>query len=377
MTERNYFAACGRGLEPAVVQELEGLGVRGIVERRGGVAFRGDLRDGYRACLWLRSAIRVQEEILSAQIHDADGLYAAVAGVDWDRWLTPDHTLAIFASIRDAPAFRHSGFVALRSKDAIVDQQRERHGRRSSVDRERPDLPIKLVLKKERLLLYRDFAGVSLHKRGYRPVQVKSPLNEATAAGLLIRSGWDRASPLVDPMCGSGSFVIEAALLASDCAPGIQRSFAFQRWSDFDGTLWDALHEEARGRIKPQLDFPLAGADRHPGAIGIAKQSARRAQVAHLTAFHALDARDWRPPVRPAFVVCNPPYGERLGGDEAELTDSWRALSDFLRAECSGAEAWILSGNPEVTRHLRMRTSARVPVMNGPIECRWLRYAIR
>lgn len=377
MTLRNYFAACGRGLEPAVAGELEALGVTGIEERRGGIAFRGDKRMGYLACLWLRSAIRVQEELLDTKIRDAVDLYDVVFALDWDRWLTPDQTLAVDGSIRDAPAFRHSGYVSLRAKDAIVDQQRERHGRRSSVDTHMPDVPLKLVLKGERLLLYRDLAGVSLHKRGYRPVQVKSPLNEATAAGLLLRTGWDRASPLVDPMCGSGTFVIEAALMASDYAPGLLRTFPFEYWVDFDAPLWESLLEEARGRVKKQLDFPLAGADRHPGAIAIATESAWTARVDHLVTFEQAEARTWEPPVTPAVVVTNPPYGERIGRDEEDLEGSYKDLGTFLHERCSGAEAWVLSGNKALTRHLRLRASARVPVMNGPIECRWLRYELR
>ncbi len=377
MSERNYYASCNRGLEPAVAQELGALGAADIVAGRGGVAFRGDLRTGYLACLWLRSAIRVQEEILEARVRDAVDLYEAVGFVDWDRWLTPDQTLAIYASIRDNPEFRHSGFVALRAKDAIVDQQREKHGKRSSVDTHMPDLPLKLVLKRDKLLLYRDFAGVSLHKRGYRPVQVKSPLNEATAAGLLLLSDWDQASPLVDPMCGSGTFLIEAALMASDFAPGLLRTFPFEFWVDFDEALWNSLLDEARGRVKQSLGFPIAGADRHPGAIAIAGESAYAARVDHLVTFEIADARVWKPATPPAFVVSNPPYGERLDAAEDDPEDAWRALGDFLHGQCSGAEAWLLSGNKSLTRHLRLRTSGRTPVMNGPIECRWLKYELR
>jgi len=377
MTERDYYVSCGRGLEPAVVGELEALGLDHIVERRGGVAFRGDKRAGYLACLWLRSAIRVQEQLLDAQVHDATDLYDAVSEIDWDLYLTPDQTLAVTAAIRDAPEFTHSGYTALRAKDAIVDQQRARHGRRSSVDTQMPDLPLKLVLRGDRLLLYRDLAGVSLHKRGYRPVQVKSPLNEATAAGLLLRSGWDKASPLVDPMCGSGTFLIEAALMACDYAPGLLRTFPFEFWIDFDADIWDALLDAARARVKPKLGFQLAGADRHPGAISIAKESAQLARVGELVSFHVEGAATWEPPMHPAFVVTNPPYGERLGDDEEDLESSWHDLGTFLHERCAGAEAWVLSGNREVTRLLRLRASARVPVMNGPIECRWLRYELR
>ena len=378
MSERTFFVACGRGIEPALRGELEALGMAGIREARGGVSFRGTVLDGYRACLWLRSAIRVQEELLDARVRDAVDLYDAIQELDWDGWLTPEQTLAINATIRDAPEFSHSGYTALRAKDAIVDQQRERHGRRSSVDTQLPDLPLKLVLQRDRLRLYRDYAGISLHKRGYRPVQVKGPLNEATAAGLLLLSGWDKASPLVDPMCGSGTFVIEAALMACDYAPGLLRTFPFEFWVDFDEAGWNGLLEEARARRKEKLGFALAGADRHEGAISIAKESAQLARVGELVEFSVAEAASWEPPVSPSFVVTNPPYGERLGGeDEEDLQASWHDLGTFLHERCPGADAWVLSGNKALTRHLRLRATQKIPVRNGPIECRWLHYELR
>ena len=378
MTEHTYFVACGRGLEPAVVGELQALGMASVVEERGGASFRGTQRDAYRACLWLRSAIRVQELLLDASVYDATDLYDAIAEIDWDRYLTPEQTLAVDATIRDAPEFSHSGYTALRAKDAIVDQQRERHGTRSSVDTQLPDLPLKLLLQRDRLRLYRDYAGVSLHKRGYRPVQVKSPLNEATAAGLLLLSGWDQASPLVDPMCGSGTFVIEAALMASDHAPGLLRTFPFEFWVDFDEPTWNELLDEARARRKTKLGFALAGADRHAGAISIAKESAQLARVGELVSFHVAEAATWTPPMQPAFVATNPPYGERLEhDDDEELEACWRDLGTFLHERCPGANAWVLSGNKALTRFLRLRATKRIPVRNGPIECRWLHYELR
>ncbi len=376
MGDRVFFAACTKGLEPALEGELQELGAEEIHVRRGGVAFQGDRRLGYAANLWLRSAIRVQEQLLNATVHTADDLYDAVAGVDWNEWITPDLTLALFSSVRDAPSMRHSGFVTLKAKDAIVDVVREKHGSRPSIDRKNPDLPIKLVLQGSRLLLYRDYSGQSLHKRGYRPIQVKSPLNEATAAGLLLMSDWDRASPLVDPMCGSGTFPIEAALLAADRAPGINRKFPFQRWPDFDAKVWAELREEAKARAQRTLAFPIEGADRHRGALELAKRGAWEANVDALVEFTVADARAFVPKVRPGVVVCNPPYGERLGDDE-EVVDSWVALGNFLHQQCGGATAWLLSGNREVTRHLGLRVSKRIPVMNGPIDCRWLQYEIR
>ncbi len=376
MERRRYFAACGKGLEPAVEAELRELGAEGIDVRRGGVAFRGDQRMGYQANLWLRSAIRVQEELLEARVADANDLYDAVAGLDWNRWITPDQTFAVYASTRDNEDLRHSGFTALRTKDAIVDVIRQAKQRRPSVDTQDPDVPIKVVVQRERLRLYRDLSGASLHKRGWRPIQVKSPLNEATAAALLRMGGWDKKTPLADPMCGSGTFLVEAAMWATNRAPGLHRYYPFERWIDHDVDLWESLREEAKAAARFELDVPLMAADRHGGALELARQGAFEADVDKLITFHNNYAADWVPPTPPGFVVTNPPYGERLGfGDD--LIGSWNSLGKFLKGQCPGATAWVLSGNPELTKHLGMRAAERVPVMNGAIDCRWIRYQVR
>jgi putative N6-adenine-specific DNA methylase len=370
-----YFAPCTLGLEDALVAELTGLGAQQITARPGGASFRGDRRLGYAANLWLRSAIRVQEQILQAPAAGRDALYEAVGTLDWQRYLGVDQTLSIDASVRDS-AVTHSGFAALTAKDAIVDQFRAALGRRPSVDTTSPDLPLKLVLTRDVLTLYRNLSGTSLHKRGWRPVQVKSPLNEATAAGLLILCGWDRASPLADPMCGSGTFLIEAAGLAADRAPGLRRTFAFQLWPDFDAALWTELRTEAVGRARPTLPFLLEGADRHAGAVSIAQQSAEAAGVASLLRLRVAAATEWQPATAPATVICNPPWGERLGEGE-DLLQSWRDLGTFLHDRCTGARAYVLCGNADLTRHLGLRAARRWPVMNGPIECRLLEYEVR
>ncbi len=370
-----YFAPCTLGLEDALVAELTALGAQRVESRPGGASFQGDRRLGYAANLWLRCAIRVQERILQAPAAGREGLYAAVGRVDWRRYLTPDQTLAIDASVRDS-AITHSGFAAQTAKDAIVDQFRAALGRRPSVDTARPDLPLKLVLVRDVLTLDRNLSGESLHKRGWRPVQVKSPLNEATAAGLLILSGWDRASPLVDPMCGSGTFLIEAVCLAADRAPGLKRRFAFERWPDFDAALWAGLRAQAAARARPSLPFAIEGADRHAGAIDLARTSAEVAGVTGLLRLSVAQAATWLPSCRPAAVFSNPPWGERLGEGE-DLLQSWRDLGRFLHQRCAGARAFVLCGNAELTRHLGLRATRRWPVMNGPIECRLLEYEVR
>ena len=374
-TLHDYFAPCTLGLESIVAEELVGLRAADVEQRRGGVAFRGDQRLGYTANLWLRSAVRVQRLVLDVPVRTKEELYGYVAEVEWERWLDVDGTLAIDASVRDS-AITHSGFAALTAKDAIVDRFRKKFGRRPNVDVGDPHLPLKLTLLKDRLRLYVNTSGESLHKRGWRPIQVKSPLNEAIAAGLLLASGWNRKSPLIDPMCGSGTFVIEAACLASDRAPGLLRRFAFERFPDFDTSAWSLLKADAEQRAQKALPFALAGADRHAGALEIAKRSARAAQVEGLVSFTAAQLDDFVPPVAPPFtVVTNPPWGERLGEGE-DLRESWNALGRFLHQRAQGCHAYVLSGNAELPHLLGLRASRKFPLMDGPIECRFLRYDI-
>ena len=244
-----YYVVCTLGLEAAVASELQALGATEIAMGRGGVTCQGDRRAGYAMNLWLRSAIRVQDLVLRGRATSPPELYRCVQDVDWSKLLSPQLTLAIDATVM-SDWMTHSNYAGQIVKDAIVDQLRDKFGERPDVDRERPDLPLKLVLRGEDVILYRNLSGASLHKRGWRRVQVKSPVNEATAAGLLLLSEWDRKSTLVDPMCGSGTFLIEAAHLAMDRPPGLMRRFPFERWPDFDAVVWSELRAAARARMR-------------------------------------------------------------------------------------------------------------------------------
>lgn len=370
-----YFAPCTLGLEQSLCTEIEALGAEWAEPMRGGVTFGGDQRLGYAANLWLRTAIRVQEKMSQGRVRNEDELYSFVQEIDWSRYMGNDHTLAIDASVRDS-GITHSQYAALKVKDAIVDQFRDRTGKRPNVDTSAPDVPIKLVLINNKATLYRNMSGDSLHKRGWRPIQVKSPLNEALAAGLLMLSGWDRESVLVDPMCGSGTLLIEAAHLATDRAPGLMRVFAFELWPDHDEALWAELRGEAEARVRKTLPFTIEGNDLHRGAIGLARHAADAAGVEHLVRFSIGDARDFQPKDAPAHVVSNPPYGQRLGTED-EVRESWTSLGNFLHNHCRGATANVLCGNPALPRLLGLKASRKTPVMNGPIDCRWLRYEIR
>lgn len=376
MREIRYYAPCNLGLEEVTARQLGDLDGRNIRSQRGGVHFTGDKKLGYAACLWLRSAIRVQEVLAGGEVRNKAGLRRFVDSIDWRRYVRVDQTLAVDASIRDS-FLNHSLYAAQFVKDVIVDQFRGRQGVRPSVDTRDPDLPIKFLQLRDRATLYRDLSGASLHKRGYRPIQVKSPLNEATAAGLIMLSGWDGRSALLDPMCGSATFAIEAAMIAGDRAPGLERDFAFQSWPDFSSGLWRELILDARNRARAgerQLP-PIEAADCHAGAIGLARRAVDAAGFHDRIHLQQAELDELQPRTAPAVVVTNPPYGERLG-DMGQVEKSWHSLGEFLRRLRPPVEAFVLSGEPALTRQLCLRARKRFAVRNGPIDCRWLHYPL-
>lgn len=376
----DYYASCTLGVEKALAEELVEIGAEDVRTRPGGASFAGDRAVGYRAVLWLRTAIRVNEVLGRGRVEREEQLDEVVGAMPWETWMSVDDTLAVDASIRDA-CMTHSGYVALRTKDVICDRFRARDGRRPSVDTDDPTLPLKVILLGRDLTVSRDLGGMSLHKRGHRPKQLKSSLNEATAAGLLRLAGWRPGRSLVDPMCGSGTFLVEAACREAELAPGLGRAFALERWPDADHDLWDALVEDALARAERRAaatERPaprLWGSDRHAPAIEMAQQVARAAGVASSITFEVADVRAAEPPFVPEVVITNPPYGERIGSGQ-DLEETWFQLGRFLKEHCGGAAAHVLSGAPELSRKLGMKAADRWPVKNGPIDCRLLRYEI-
>lgn len=390
---RNYFATCTLGLEEVVAAELRALGASAVETRRGGASFLGDLPIGWRANLELRSATRVQELIAEFRVADERALYDGVRRVDWERYLSVEQTLAVDATVRDS-ALTHSGFVALKVKDAIVDQFRERRRRRPSVNVDDPDLPLNVMLKRGVASIYRNFSGPSLHKRGYREAQVRSPLNEATAAGLLLLSGWDWRSGIVDPMCGSATFLIEACWLALGRAPGLSRKFAFERWPDFDRGAFSRLKDSIKARERSDLAIRFQGADAHPGAIALATRAIKAASVSKWVEVVHRPLAEFEPTIEFGSVFVNPPWGQRLkdddesevgspGSDDSsdaepdpETVQSWKDLGGFLHQRCRGKTAYVLSGNEELSKRLGLKATRRFPVKTGKIDCRLLRYDV-
>ncbi len=371
---REYFVACMPGLERVVADELRALGATDLRLRGMGVLCRGDAGLRHRANLWLRAAIRVLEPVLHGDAATPEQLYDAVRTLDWSCLMRVDQTLSVDCRLRDS-RMTHSGYAALKVKDAIVDQFRERTGVRPNVDAKGADLPLHLYLSKDRFVLSRDTTGTTLHKRGYREAMVKSPLNESLAAGLLALTGWNGAVPLADPMCGSGTFPIEAAMMAARRAPGLLRDrWPFLAWPDHEPSVWAAACEEARARALPDPALPIYGADHHGGALDLARKSARAAGVERWIRFSECDIADFVADPLPQCIVLNPPYGERLEAG-VDLHPLYRKIGTALR-RFPGATAWVLAADGALAVRIGFRATEQIKILNGALECRFYRYDI-
>jgi 23S rRNA (guanine2445-N2)-methyltransferase / 23S rRNA (guanine2069-N7)-methyltransferase len=370
------FATCPRGIEDLLAAELRALSASEVSPRRAGVAFSGSLETAYRACLWSRTANRVLLPIGSFAAPDEHALYDGVRTIRWREHLTARQTLAVdFTSVQSQ--LEHTHYGALKTKDAIVDQLRDETGARPSIDRARPDVRVHVHVDGERAIAYIDLSGESLHRRGWREAGAQAPLKENLAAAVLLLAGWpERArarEPLIDPMCGSGTLPIEAALMAMDRAPGLDRDyFGFTGWLGHQPLVWEALLADARSRVieDPRALPIIRGFDEDPQAIKVALANLARARLTkhvHLER-RALDALE---PIgeRPGIVVTNPPYGERIGEAEA-LEPLYRQLGDRLRRRFPGWTGFVLTGNLELGKRIGLRAQRKHILYNGAIECR-------
>ncbi len=372
---QEFFATTGKGVEELLAGELRALGLAVAGVESGGVRFTGDADACWKANLWLRTANRVLVPLGVFPCATPQELYDGVRSLSWTTWLTPDMTLAVDCNLRDS-AMTHSGFVALKTKDAIVDLLRERYGRRPSVDTRDPDLRVNVHLVKNRCTVSLDSSGSPLDRRGYRLERTEAPLRETLAAALVDLTGWSGAAPLADPMCGSGTILIEAALKAARRAPGLLRpSFGFQRWPGFDPVRWGRLVAEARDSALASLAVPLTGCDRLPKALEIARQNAARAGVDRLLTLAKGDIRAFTPPPGPGVLLFNPPYGQRLSEEEA-LKPLYRQIGDVMKQRCTGYTAYLFTGSPELAKCVGLKASRRFVLFNGPIECRLLKYEL-
>jgi len=373
--EMDFFATAAKGVEDVLAAEITRLGVSAVTLEKGGVRFKGGMKDCYRANLWLRTAHRVLVTVAEFACETPQQLYDGVRSISWQQYLTPDLTLAVSCNLRDSK-ITHSGFAALKAKDAIVDSIRDSCGRRPNVDSRAPDLQVNLHLVRNYCTVSLDSSGSSLDKRGYRLDRKEAPLRESLAAAIIDLSGWDGSVPLLDPMCGSGTIPVEAALKASRRAPGLTRTdFGFQRWMSFDQEAWGDALNEAQEQVCETLAMPILGSDLSGGALEIARKNADRAGVGNLVSFSRVGIGESLAPAPPGILLCNPPYGIRLG-EEEPLKVLYKKLGDTLKKSYQGYTAFVLSGNPQLASCVGLKPSRRIVLFNGPIECRLLKYEI-
>ena len=373
MKEQHYFATTAKGVEEVLAAELVRLGAPEVSIESGGVRFGGGMEAAYRANLWLRTASRVLMPLAEFACETPEQLYLGARAIDWGSYLTPAMTLAVDCNLRDS-TLTHSGFVALKAKDAIVDDLRDRFGSRPNVDTKDPDLRVNVRLFRNRCTLSLDCSGTPLDRRGYRLDRHEAPLKENLAAALVELSGWDGSVPLLDPMCGTGTIAIEAAMKSLRIAPGILRpNFGFQRWLGFDRPLWDRLVEEARQGMLAALPAPVYGSDISHSAIAMAHENARRAGVGELISLGRSEIAELAPPPGPGILIFNPPYGKRLGEAEA-LKPLYKEIGDVLKQRCKGYTAYLFTGNLELAKSVGLKAARRIVLYNGPIECRLLKY---
>jgi putative N6-adenine-specific DNA methylase len=376
MAAQAYFATTSKGLEGVLAEEVAALGGNRIAGSTGGVSFSGGRDLCYRANLWLRTANRVLRTLSVFPAPDPGALYEGVKAVPWPDFFSVRKKIAVEAAVRDS-GITHSHFAAQKAKDAVVDRFREARGTRPDVDPAAPDVRIQLRIFRDECTLSLDTSGESLNQRGYRVSPAEASLRETLAAGIVLLSGWDGHLPLIDPACGAGTLLIEAALIATRTAPGLLRaSFGFQNLSDYRPKEWASLVEEARASIRRTGMGRIAGSDVSAEAVRGARRNAERAGISDFVPFRVCDIREFSAGEPPGILLCNPPYGVRMAGGEEEVAAFYAALGDALKKRCRGWTAYLLSGNPEATRHLRLKATRRFPLMNGPIDCRLLKYEL-
>lgn len=402
--DHKYFAVSARGIEPVTAAELTQLGAREVRPVFGGVHFEGDIQLLYRASLWLRTASRILRPLRDFAAQTQEMLYSQTRRVRWEDYLDPAKTLAVQATIEggarraehaaaSSPArqersrgrrfdrrpertgINNTMFAAQKIKDAIVDRLRREQGARPNVDKENPDILVHAHFAGGRCTLSLDATGSSLHERGYRLQATAAPLKETLAAAIIDLTGWDGRAPLFDPMCGSGTLVIEAAMKALRIAPGLARqSFGFQRWPEFDGKAWQRVVDETKKQKLPAPPAAIFAADADPAAVAAAEENARRAGVADAIRFEVRRFEESTPPTeQPGIIVTNPPYGARLG-EEPELAKLYEQIGETLKARFRGWQAFIMAGNLSLARHIGLTATEKTKLNNGPLDCRLLKF---
>lgn len=364
-TQFTLIAKTLYGLEDVLASELIALGAEDVTPGRRMVSFRGDKKMLYAANVRLRTALRILKPIISFRAKTADEIYEALRSFDWAEFMSVDQTFSI-DSVVYSDSFKNSQYVGYRTKDALVDFFRENEGKRPSVRLSNPDILLNIHISHDEVTLSLDSSGQSLHKRGYRVAETTAPLNEVLAAGILLKTGWNGGCDLIDPMCGSGTFLIEAALIACNIAPGIyRRGFAFERWPDFDSALFEEIyHDDSAER---PFHHTIYGSDILPQAIAAARKNIERAGLGRYITLDVLPMQQRPKPEGKVMLVMNPPYGERIKVED--MQELYAMIGERLKHNYSGSTAWILAFKSEHFNHIGLRLSHREKLMNGSLEC--------
>ena len=361
-------------LEPVLVNELLNIGATDVEKHNRAVSFTGDLGVMYRANLCTRTALKVLVPFVKFKARNERDLYEEIRRIDWETYLDVDGTLAVHTSL-STDYFNHSQFVSQKTKDAIVDRFRDKFGLRPSVDIADPHLSIAVHIVRDEVSISFDSSAESLHRRGYRTEQTLAPINEVTAAGMIMLTGWDGKGAFVDPMCGSGTILIEAALYAKNIAPGLfKKRFGFMHWKNYDRKLWESIVSEARANIR-ETDTVFIGSDKTFKAIEIARANATRAGLDEDIRLSNKRFEEVKPPQGVAgLVVMNPPYGERLPIEE--IGPFYKEIGDKLKQDFDGYTAWIISSNVSALKKVGLAASQRLTLFNGPLECKYYKFEL-
>ena len=372
MQEFELIAKTFQGLEEVLAKELTQLGANNVEIGRRMVSFTGDKEMMYRANFALRTAIRILKPIKHFKADTADEVYDVVKSMAWEDYLTPDNSFAVDAVVF-SDEFRHSKFVAYRVKDAIVDYFREKTGKRPSVRINNPDLSLNIHIAQNQCTLSLDSSGESLHRRGYRQEAVEAPLNEVLAAGMILMTGWHGECDLIDPMCGSGTIPIEAALIARNIAPGVFRQgYAFENWPDFDADLLERIYND--DSQEREFAHKIYGYDNSIKANAIAQRNVKAAGVGRDIVLKVQPFQQFEQPQEKSLIITNPPYGERISSND--LLGLYQMIGERLKHAFTGNTAWILSYRDECFDQIGLKPSARIPLQNGGLDCEFRKYEI-
>jgi|SRR5690554_1528393 len=366
MVAKTFF-----GFEEILATELTKLGAQGVESGTRMVSFYGDKGFMYKANLALRTALKILKPIKQFKVFNEKSLYLGIKSINWSDYLKVNQSFVIDTTVF-SDYFNHSQFVALKSKDAIVDQFKEAYNERPNIDKDHPDLRINVHIQKDLCTVSLDTSGASLHHRGYRTATNIAPINEVLAAGILIMSGWEGQSDFLDPMCGSGTFLVEAAMIACNIPPNInRREFAFEKWNDWDNDLFEKVESSLLNKIK-EFHFDITGYDKAPSAVSKAKDNIRNA---NLEDYIKVEQKNFfesqKETERHLHIVFNPPYGERL---DIDLERFYREIGDTLKQNYPGTEAWFITGNLDALKFIGLKPSRRIKLFNGKLESRLVKY---